>query len=134
MAKKSNLKEQEKRIKELENQLKNLNKEKNTTISSGLRMPIKTISPISTERFIASEGIKKPISNTNKMWLMSVWENRKELDPEGFDPDNWFNSSYWLDNNPIHKKVNDFWTGESIQESKNRNADDFWMGKSMWEK
>jgi len=92
--------------------------------------------PQSNQRtFISEQQVnRKPINNTNKMWLMSVWERRKELDPEGFDPDNWFNSSYWLDNPQRNAKIDDFWTGKSIQESKNKTADNFWIRKSMWEK
>jgi hypothetical protein len=138
---KKDLEEQEKRLKKLRTERNKSPIRKKTenivskaTSDSGLNLlKIKSTPRFNENAFISEQSIRRiPTSPTNRMWLMSVWENRKELDPERFDPDNWFNSSTWLDNPQPAMEVERFWNADSFQESKNRDSENYWMRDTMW--
>lgn len=67
----------------------------------------------------------KPRNRTERMWVVSDWENRKKIDPT-FDVDNWFRSSIHMDNKARRRKIEDFWTGRGDKDTTN-----FWTS-SMW--
>lgn len=109
-----------KQLKEAEEKLENLRKtKKKKNPTTKLKETFKQISDLQ------EQAERKPISDSEKMWVMSVWENRKTLDPN-YDPDNWFKSSVYMDNKQRSKDIDDFWTGKN-----KGNTDDFWTG-SMW--
>lgn len=66
-------------------------------------------------------GVRNPINDSERMWVMSVWENRKKIDPN-FDIDRWFISSVHLDNDERNNQIDDFWEGKGEQDTTN-----FWM-------
>lgn len=74
----------------------------------------------------ALTGVRTPISDSERMWVVSWWENRKTLDPN-FDPDTWFKSSVHMDNKARSQQIDNFWTGRAEQ-----NNEDFWTGPTMW--
>ena len=72
----------------------------------------------------------RPRNRTERMWVVSDWENRKKIDPT-FDIDNWFQSSIHLDNKQRRRDIEDFWIGKGSQDTKQkkREVEDFWTGK-----
>lgn len=88
----------------------------------------KTQNILSGGRSMALAGVRTPISDSEKMWVESWWENRKTMDPN-FDIDRWFISSVHMDIKERNNQIEDFWTGRNLQ-----NTENFWIGPSMWEK
>lgn len=84
-------------------------------------------SRISEEETISTEETTKPTprNRTERMWVVSDWENRKKIDPT-FDIDNWFRSSIHMDNKSRRRNIEDFWTGRGDKDTTN-----FWTS-SMW--
>lgn len=130
-------------IEKAEKRLRELRREKNKTptraiqnipTQSGVNIRNLPIIKDNQKQFVSTEAVQRPISKTNQMWLTSVWEKRKELDPEQFDPDAWFNSFHWMDNPQIDRNIDSFWTGDSIQEKKNQNAENYWMRDTLWKR
>lgn len=121
----------EKELKKKEEKLRELrNPKKDTLVIPRLGIDISKIKNLSltnqNKRPLA--GVRTPISDAEKMWVVSWWENRKTLD-QNFDPDNWFKSSVHMDNKERNRQIDDFWTGRAEQ-----NTEDFWTGPTMWQR
>lgn len=129
-------KQMEKKLEDAEKKLKKLRKEKKITPIE--RTISKTAQALSDETGVqlqgitqgtrtfgksqALSGVRTPISNSEKMWVVSWWENRKILDPN-FDIDNWFKSSVQLDIPERQRQIENFWTGRGEEDTT-----DFWTG------
>lgn len=78
-----------------------------------------------------SKAVRRPINKTERMWVVSDWENRKQINPD-FDVDNWFQSSTYLEDTR-NQEVSDFWEGRGrTREAKIENekkVEDFWLGR-----
>lgn len=72
-----------------------------------------------------SKPARKPVDDSQRMWVVSWWENRKKMDPT-FDPDQWFKSSVHLDDKKRLNDIDDFWAGRG-----QNDTTDFWTS-SMW--
>ncbi len=72
-----------------------------------------------------SRPARKPVNDSERMWVVSWWENRKKMDPT-FDPDQWFKSSMHMDNKQRLEDIEDFWTGKGQNDTTS-----FWTS-SMW--
>jgi len=72
-----------------------------------------------------SKPTREPINDSERMWVVSWWENRKKMDPN-FDIDQWFRSSVHMEDKKRLKDVDNFWTGRAENDTTS-----FWTG-SMW--